>query len=130
MRRPVRPDRHQGPFLLLGQVQVHLGALCGVRLRGGEIRSIREDWRNLWEIRFTEHGPNTLYGAPGPVLWEYVVRDVWDDVAAELAAETLIARHAAVLGEAWIARTRELAAASLRPPVTRPLRYPRGRHRT
>jgi hypothetical protein len=110
----MRPDRHQGPFVLLRELVLELSRYRSVRL-SHTLTAEQERARHFWRVRLVERGPDTPFGRPGPELWTQDVEAPFDDEAAQAAADLVIERYAEVLGPEAIARARALARKSLEP---------------
>jgi hypothetical protein len=111
----MRPDRHQGPFVLLGDLVFVLAHYRGVRL-SERLEPGQEGWRHYWRVTLTERGPDERTGRPGPVTWEERIDRPFDDEAAQAAADVVIERYGDVLGPDTIAGARAHAARTLEPP--------------
>jgi hypothetical protein len=114
----MRPDRHQGPFVLLDEFVLELSRYRGRRV-SSTLEPFQDGWRHGWRVVLVERGPDTRTGRPGEAVWTATVEEKFDDEAAQRAADVVIERYGEVLGEAAIAKARALARKSLEPPARR-----------
>lgn len=113
---PRPPNRSSGSFLKL-QLIAERVRWSGVDLTH-ELTAVQlSTAMHRWRVTLREHGPRKITEPHGPVLWELLVDDQLDWMAAERAAEALIERYPVVAEH--LPGIRRLVEESMREPVRR-----------